>query len=294
MYVIMGATGNVGGGIADALLARGKKVRAVGRSAEKLQALADVGAEAAVGDAADGEFLKDAFKGAEAVFFMIPPNFRAEKYRDFQNLVIDNAIAAIKENGVEYVVTLSSQGAHLSEDNGPVSGLYDMEHKFAELEGVNVLHLRPTYFMENTFMYIDMIKGMGGMASNLKADNKFSMIATKDIAEAAAETLSTLGFTGKSVKDLLGQRDLSMAEVTKILGEAIGKPDLTYVEVPADDVTKGLFDIGLPAELANGFPELNERINDGKLFSEATRNAENTTKTPFEEFAKTFAVVYGS
>jgi len=248
MYAIMGATGNVGGGIAEKLLAEGKNIRAIGRSTEKLQPLIGKGAEVAAGDVTDAAFLKKAFDGAEAVFFMIPPNFQADNFRVYQNGIIDNAIAAVKETGVKYVVALSSQGAHLSEGNGPVAGLHDMEQKFAGLKDVNTLYLRPTFFMENTFMYIDAIKGMNLIGSNLKPDAKLPMIASRDIAKAGADALLSLDLTGNSVKDLLGHRDLTMTETTKILGEAIGKPDLPYVELGFGDVKNALLGIGFQTD----------------------------------------------
>ncbi len=57
MYVIMGATGNIGSKLADILLDKGKKVKVIGRSAERLQPFVDHGAIPAVGDVSDVEFL---------------------------------------------------------------------------------------------------------------------------------------------------------------------------------------------------------------------------------------------
>ncbi len=292
MYAIMGATGNVGGGITEKLLAAGKKVRAIGRNPDKLRPLVDKGADAAVGDVTDLAFLEKTFEGAKAAFFMIPPNPQTEDFRAYQNIVIDNGIAGIKRNDVRYVVTLSSQGAHLPEGNGPVSGLYDMERKFDGLEDVDILHLRPTFFMENNFMYLDMVKNMNLIGTNLRPDAKLSMIATKDISNAGANALLTLGFADKSVKNLLGERDLTMIKVAKILGEAIGKPDLPYMQFPPEDVKNGMVSMGIPEKIADSYIELNEAVNTGELFGEVTRNAENTTETPIEEFAQVFAAVY--
>jgi len=292
MYVIMGATGNIGSRITDELLSQGKKVRCIGRSEEKLKSLMDKGAEAAVGDVINAEFLNKATEGAEALFFMIPPNLQVEKYNQYQNMISDNGIEAVKKNNIKYVVTLSSQGAHLKEGNGVVGGLTEMEDKFNKLEGVNVLHLRPTFFMENFFDTIGLIKTQGINASSLKSENKIAMIATQDIAKAGTKQLMDLKFEGKSKLDLLGERDLSIKEATVILGKAINKPELPYVEVSETDMMGALTAMGLPKDSAGSIVELYDRVNDGTLLNDVTRNADNTTETSFEQFADYFARIY--
>ncbi len=292
MYVIMGATGNIGSRISSELLAQGKKVRCIGRSEEKLKPFVEKGAETAIGDVGDAEFLKKATEGAEALFFMIPPNFQIENLRKYQNMIIDNGINAVKENKIKYVVTLSSQGAHLKEGNGVVGALTIMENKFNQLDGLNVLHLRPAFFMENFFNNIELIKSQGINGSSINSDLKYSMIATQDIAKAGAKTLQDLNFKGKSKLDLLGERDLSMKEATAILGKAIGKPDLPYVQLSGEDMMGAMTGMGLPKDTAGSLAELYDRVNDGTLFNDAIRSVDNTTETSLEDYSKCFAQVY--
>ncbi len=97
-------------------------------------------------------------------------NFVTDNYRGYQNRVADAQIEAAKNAGVKYILTLSSVGAHLTEKAGVVQGLADMEQKWDAVEGINVLHLRPSYFMENTLGQIDTIKNMGIMGSPMKGD----------------------------------------------------------------------------------------------------------------------------
>ncbi|HXM16002.1 MAG TPA: NAD(P)H-binding protein, partial [Candidatus Eremiobacteraceae bacterium] len=89
MYVIVGATGNTGSVVAENLLARGEKVRGIGRDKEKLARLAAKGAETAAGELTDAAFLAKAFEGARAVYFMVPPNPMSNDYRAFQREVIE-------------------------------------------------------------------------------------------------------------------------------------------------------------------------------------------------------------
>ena len=80
---------------------------------------------------------------------------------------------------------------------------------------------------------------------------KISMIATVDIVSAAADHLLKRDFSSKAVHELLGERDASMDEVTKILGGKIGKPDLHYVQFSAEDEKKGLMDFGMSEDASD-------------------------------------------
>ncbi len=292
MYVIMGATGNIGSKLANILLDKGEKVRVMGRSAERLKPFVDRGAEAAVGDVSDVGFLTNVFKGADAVFALIPPVYTANDFRGYYNEIGTNIVKSIQESGVRHVLFLSSAGAHLPEKTGPVKGLYDVEQKLNKLDDVNILHLRPTYFMENLFANIGMIKNMGMNGGTIKGDLKFAMIATKDIAPVAAEHLLKRDFSGKTVHELLGERDISMDEVTKVFGAKIGKPDLAYVQFSVEDAKKGMMDFGLSDDVSDQMIELNQGINDSLFAVNQLRTAENTTGTSIEEFADFFAQVY--
>lgn len=190
------------------------------------------------------------------------------------------------------MVFLSSHGAHLPDKTGPVKGLHDVEQKLNKLAVVNVLHLRPTYFMENLLANVGMIKNLGITGGGIKADWKFPMIATKDIAPVVAERLLKRDFSGKTAYELLGERDVTMNEVTKIFGEKIGKPDLGYMQFSPEDEKKGLMEFGMSDDASDQLVELSQAINDGIMA--VKRTAKNTTGTSIEEFADFFAQVYKS
>ena len=283
-YVISGATGNIGGVIARELLARGKAVRVIGRDAAKLAAFR--GADAAVGSLDDQAFVTRAFTGATAVFAMIPPSYGEADFRAYQNRLGAVLAHGITAAGVGHVVNLSSMGAQHSHGCGPVNGLHDQEQRLNGLAGVRVLHLRPTFFMENHLSNIGAIKGMGAVPGALRVDLPMPQIATRDIGVVAAQHLVQLDFTGKSVLELLGPRDVSMAETARILGGAIGRDDLRYVQVGYEDVRQALVGMGLTADLANLYVEMMRGINDGHMVPTQSRDARTTTPTRLEVFAR--------
>ena len=290
MITITGATGNIGSKITADLLAKGQAVRCIARTAENLKTLAAKGADVAAIPLEDTAALANAFTGIDAVFAMIPPHYQAPDFRAYQNAIGSSIAAAVETSGVKYVVNLSSQGAHLPDKTGLIKGLFDQEQRLNTLTDVNVLNLRPTYFMENLLANIDMIKQMKIMGSAIQGDIKIPMIATQDIAEFASERLIKKDFSGMPVKDLLGQRDLSMNEAADIIGKKIAMPELRYVQFSYGDTEKALVDMGFSADVARLFIEMSKAFNEGMIDTPRTR--ENTTPTPFEDFAAMFARIF--
>ena len=231
MYAITGASGNTGSRVARTILARGEKVRAIARNADHIRSLTAAGAEPFTCDLTDTAALAKAFSGAKAVYAMIPPNLTNQDYRAYQNQVTNSIASALQKCGVKHAVILSSIGADKKEKTGPVTGLHALEQRLNQIPGLNVLHLRPGYFMENTLAQTGAVKAMGTTAGTLRPDLKLPVIATRDIGAVAAEQLLKLDFRGQTIRELLGPRDLSMAEVTTIIGKSINRPDLTYTQI---------------------------------------------------------------
>jgi uncharacterized protein YbjT (DUF2867 family) len=292
--VVTGATGNIGKKISEALLAKGKKIRAVARHREKLQALVDKGAEAVAASLDDTAAMTKAFQGSKAAFVMIPPSYTAPDFRGYQNHISESLVKAVQGSGIRYIVNLSSLGAHRPDGLGPINGLHDHEQRLNKLMGVNVLHLRPTYFMENQLNSIGVIKQMGINGSALRGDVAIPMIATADIAEAATKALLELDFKDKTVRELLGPSDISLDQATKLIGKAIGKPDLKYVQFSYEDTRKALQGMGFSADVARQFNEMAKGFNEGLMTSTQGRSNKTSTPTSFEDFSKIFAAVYSA
>lgn len=290
MYVITGATGHVGGGIANILLSISKEVRVISRSTDRLRPLIEAGAEAFPGNMEDPEFLTRAFTGAEAVFTMIPPNLQAGNLRSYQNKFTDSIVIAVKKAGVKNIVNLSSLGAQLTEHTGPVLGLRDQEARLNDIPDLNVVHLRPSYFMENLYGSITMIRN-GIIGGSLLPDLKVPYIATRDIASVGAKYLTFLDFSGVKVHYLLGERDISMNEIAKIIGKVIHNRKLHYQQFSYDDAIKGMIGMGMSPDVAKAFTDLSKTANEGLLLKGIRRTIETTTETSFEKFAKSFATM---
>jgi uncharacterized protein YbjT (DUF2867 family) len=283
---ITGATGHIGKPLAEELLRRGLRVRAIGRSPQKLVALADLGAELQVGDLDDSAFLARAFRGAHAAFVMTPPHVTALDQRAAQRRTVKSLLSALQDARVERVVLLSSIGAGLSSGTGPILALHELEEALRQRTGVATVALRPTFFMENLQGSIPLIRSAGINGSPARPDLSLPMIATRDIAAAAADILAQANFTGYSVHDLLGPRDYTQQEATSILGTAIGKPGLPYVQFKNEDFKHGLVGAGLSESVADSYVEMYEAMNRGTIQETVKRTLSNTTPTTLETFAR--------
>ena len=293
MFVVIGASGNTGHVVASNLLTRGQKVRVIGRNSAHLQPLTSKGAEAFIADVTDASALTKAFQQADSAYVMIPPDITNKDPLGYSNRVSDAIAAAVQNAGTKNVVALSSIGAELPRGSGPVISLHNLEQKLKQISNANILFLRAGYFMENTLPQVNAIRQMGSVAGPLRPDLKLPMIATRDIGTVAADVLLHPTIHGKQTRELLGQRDISYNEVASIIGKAIGKPDLKYVQVPDDQFRGVLVQMGMSEPMAKLLLEMTQALNAGKMHALEPRTAQNTTPTNYETFtADVFAPAY--
>lgn len=293
MIVITGATGNTGKPAAETLLTKGEKVRVIGRDAKKLEPLVQKGAEAFVGNVEDAASMTKAFEGATVVYLVLPADIRQEDYRAYQERISDAYAAAVASARVPYVVTLSSIGAQHDAKTGPIVGLHNLEQKLNRISGVNVLHLRAAFFMENLLMSLGALRTMGVLPGGNAADMPVPMISTKDVGHYAAGRLHARDFSGSATQELLGPRDVTMKETASIVGKAIGKPGLKYMQVPFMMLEPAMVQMGLSKSAAALLVEMSKAANSGLLKPLETRSAKNTTPTTLETFVtEVFAPTY--
>lgn len=290
-YVVTGSLGNTGKPITEGLIKAGHTVTVVTSKAENVARIEALGAKAAVGDVDDAAFVAEAFANADAVYLMIPPKWGVTDWRGYQNGVSDNYVAAIQANDIRFVVMLSSIGAHLPQGVGPVNGLHDLEEKLKTVDGLNVKVLRPSYFMQNLFGMVGMVKGTGIMGGNFGGD-KLALVHTDDIAAVALQELLQLNFTGVQIRYIAGDEKTG-AEIARALGEAIGKPETPWVVFSDEQNTQGMLQAGLNEEMARNYTEMGAALRDGSMQADYMANRPVPGKIKLEDFAKNeFAPAY--
>lgn len=286
--IVSGSLGNIGNHLTANLVAAGNDVTVISSNKDREAAIVALGATPAIGSVSDAAFLEKTFSGADAVFAMTPPNLGGA------NVIANTAAAgkafatAIKAAGVKRVVMLSSIGADLPSGNGPIAGLHPIEGEYSKLDGVAVTFLRAGFFYTNFYNDIPVIKGLGILGANYPASIQLPVVHPKDIAEAAAEELQKAG-NGKDIRYVIS--DLRTAEeFAKVLGAAIGKPELPWIEFTDEQSFQGMTQAGVPEEIAGLYTEMGNGFRAGKIAADFFKQgAPVTGKVKLEEFAKEFA-----
>ena len=291
-YVITGSLGHISRPLSEKLIANGHDVTIITSAADKEEAIKKLGAQAAVGSVEDVQFLTDTFKGANAVYTMVPPKSDPVNWKEWIGNIGSNYAKAIKDAGVKYVVNLSSIGAHMPQGCGPVSGLYRVEAALNALEDVNIKHLRPAYFYHNLLSQIGMIQHAGIMGGNF-GESPFPIVHPADIADAAAEELLDLAFTGHSIRYIVGE-ETTGTRIAGTIGKAINKPDLQWIVFTDEQNLEGAKQAGLNEEVAKNYTEMGSAIRTGEMSTEYNKNKPPFSKIKLDDFVKEFAKAFNA
>ena len=296
MHVVMGATGNTGRATSGALLAAGEPVRALGRSRARLAPLARAGADTAIADWADARALAAAFEGAAALYCMVAVEPSAPDFDARYDAVSAAIAAAIAAAGVPRVVNLSGLGSHLPAAVTRTMGAIDAgrrhEARLDGLAGVDIVHLRPGFFMQNYLRDIPSLMATGTLRGALRADRPLAMVSTDDIGARAAELMRRRDLGAGEALDLLGPADLTPRQAVRALGGAIGTPELAYVQIPIAAFIAELRSAGIGESGARAIAGVYEGYNSGRLVPARARDATSATPTGIDDFAKTFAQAF--
>lgn len=276
-------TGNIGRGLSERLLNAGVELVVLARNPDKVKRLADRGATVHQGNLEDAGFVVEATKGVDLLFWLTPSNYATDDYRAYQNILGDIAAKAVKENQIPRVVDLSSVGAHLGDGTGPIAGLGDVEKKLEKTDA-HVTHLRPGFFMENYFMSAETIAAQNSVFLPIQGGVKMAMIATDDIAKAAAERILDKTWTGKSVIELVGPSEETFDSAAKTIGDALGR-EINHVTTTLDQTREAMTGMGVPAGTADLFLEMYGAFDAGKVIPESPGSAK-IASTTFRTFAE--------
>jgi uncharacterized protein YbjT (DUF2867 family) len=290
MYVLLGSNGQITSKLARLLLAGGHRVRVVGRSASALASLAKAGAEIAAGDPGDAAFLARAFDGATAVYTMTPPCYGEPDMRAAQDRIGTAIAQALAQVRVARVVNLSSVGAELPRGTGPIEGLHAQELRLDSVPGLDLLHLRPGSFMENFLPSAHVVAAAAVLPGMEVPQALVPLAATQDIAAVAARELTAPQHRG--VLLLHAATHLTMTQAAAVLGAAIGKPDLAYVQAAPEEVKAALRTHGFSVDAANRLEALARWLSTSPIASAQVAPVE-ILPTTLETFAREqFAPAY--
>jgi len=286
LYVVTGATGRTGNVVAETLLAYGKRVRVIGRNPNKLQRFVRLGADPFIAEPMDARAMRRAFADAAVAYVMLQPNYIADSddFLAFQKALVESIVPALARSRASHAVALSSWGADKDSGTGPVLGLRKLEQWLNDLSKVNVLHLRADWFMENTIPMIHALAASQEARGAIRGDLPLPMVSTGDVGMAAARAMLELDFHGKVVREIQGQRDLSLKEALQIIGSALPWPVAAYLQEESAAARRSMLAAGISEHVANLMLEVADALNTGYVHMLEPRSAANSTSTSYEMF----------
>lgn len=290
---ITGSLGHIGKSLAEILTKKGYYLKVISSNPNRKDSIEELGATAAIGDLEDTAFLVENFKGADAVFTMVPPNNYFDQKLDLINYykrLGENYAKVISEAKVKHIVNLSTIGGHLNKGNGILKGAHYVEEALNSLASeISITHIRPTSFYYNLYGHMETIKSDGIIYTNY-GNQPIPWVSPKDIAEAVGEELIGLN-QGRKVR-YVASEELTGDQTVEILGKALGKR-LKWQIISDEEVTNGLKSAGMNPEIAEGLTELYAGLRTGLLTEDYKKNKpEPMGKVKLKDFTEEFAQVY--
>jgi uncharacterized protein YbjT (DUF2867 family) len=249
MYLVTGATGNVGRVVVDELIAGGQRVRVFVRDPGKV-AHWNGRVEVAQGSFEDENSFGRAAAGTEGVFLM---NGAAE-VGGFPRLV-----GAAAKQKVPRIVFLSSLFASLP--GVQIGRMHEEKEKAIRRAGIPGYFVRAGAFMSNALQWVPSIKAQG-VVYNPTGAGKVAPIAPEDIAAVAASLLVAPD-GAEECPEPTGGELLTVPEQVEILSKAIGKP-LRCVDVTAEAAIEGMMRNGMPPQLSAALGESIAVVREGR------------------------------
>ena len=234
MYLVTGATGNIGAELVRALTEAGEPVRALVR--DPATPLPD-GVEAVTGDLNRPETLRPALAGVRGAFVL-------PGYQDMPGL-----FGELRAAGAERVVLLSGGSAGSGDLTNAVSAYMIRSEEALRDSGLPGLIIRPSGFMSNTLRWLPQLRA-GDVVRDAFPDVEVAMIDPADIAAVAALGLTGDGHAGQ-VYRVSGPQPLRPADRIRVLAEVLDRP-LTFVG-QSDDEARAEMSQAMPAEYVDAF-----------------------------------------
>ncbi|MFD3578677.1 NAD(P)H-binding protein [Streptomyces sp. NPDC058644] len=286
MIVITAPTGNIGRRLLPLLLdsapARGEELRVIVRDPARLTDAVRERVEVVTGSHGDPEVLDRAFEGADAVFWLVPPDASLtpeDAYRGFTR----PATKALVTHGVGHVVGVSAlgRGTPVADRAGLVTASLAMDDLIADT-GVAYRALANPSFFENLLEEAESIREKGVFTDAVDADRRAPLVAVADIAAVAAGLLLDRTWTGSDSVPVLGPQDLSPNDLARIMTEQLGRP-VRYERQPLDELYTTLVGYRLDEAFAQGIVDM-KRAKDQGLDAGVARTPDTASPTTFEEW----------
>lgn len=285
MRIVIGAAaGNVGHHVVEHVIQAGAEAVLLVRNPAQLPPHLAARAKVAVVDLADAAAVVAASRGADALFWLVPPSLAAPDWEQWYHAVGAAGASALRENQIPRAVLVSSLGAGMAPGLGTVSYIGDTERRFNKT-GARVVHLRPGYFMQNFLLQAERIRTQGVVSFPYAEDHDIPFVSAADVATAAAQYLLDPSWAGQWPRNLMGPANLTLPECAALISEAWGRP-VAYHRQSYPEVAREFEQFGLRPHSRQELLALFRALGDPHGAYATPRTPEAATPTSFAEFVR--------
>ena len=285
MIVITTPSGQIGHQVLVSLLESREELRVISLDPSALPADVRERVEIVEGSHSDAAVVDEAFTGADAVFWLTPPDPRAPSVEAAYVGFTRPAAEAFKRHGVKRVVGVSAlgRGTPWAAHAGFATGSLAMDDLIAAT-GVAYRTLTNPSFMDNILRQVASIKSQGMFFSPIAGDRKLPFVATRDIAAAASRLLLDGSWSGVDEVPLLGPEDLSFNDMAQIISAVLGK-EVRFQQTTFEAYKDRFLAFGMSDAMAQGQTDMAWAKNEG-LDNAVKRTSENSTPTSFRQWCE--------
>lgn len=283
MIVITTPTGQIGRQVLDNLLDGAETIRVIARDPSRLAPRARERVEVVQGSHDDIDVVTEAFAGADRVFWLVPPNPRAESVEGYYLDFTRPACEAIRSQGVTRVIGVSTLGRGLVKNGGQLSAALAMDG-LLESTGVSYRALRMPSYMDNLLWQVEAIKRQGTFFLARSGDRKLPTCATRDIAAAATTLLLDASWSGQASVPVLGPEDLSPNDMARIMSDVLERP-VRFQQVSGEAYKQTLIQRGMTEAWAQGLVDMAAAQNEQDIYTEP-RTPRSTSPTSFRRWCE--------
>ena len=279
-------TGDIGSQVLTRLLAQAHDdVRVVVRDPGRLPGAVLGRVEVVPGSHADADVVGTAFAGADAVFWLVPPDPRAPSLEAAYSGFTRAAAEAFRAHGVGHVVGISAlgRGTAVAGSAGLVTASLAMDDLIAGT-GVAYRAVAAPSFMDNVLRQTGVIRDRGLFTGTAPADRTAPTAATRDLAAVAAGLLLDRSWTGSGSVPVLGPEDLSPADMAGVMSEVLDRP-VRYERQSLDDLAARLAGFGAGDAVVRGTVDM-MRAKDEGLDDGVRRGPETASPTTFRQWCE--------
>ncbi|MBW4515430.1 MAG: SDR family oxidoreductase [Timaviella obliquedivisa GSE-PSE-MK23-08B] len=226
MFLVTGATGELGRKIVSLLRQRAIAVRAFVRLTSRYGELEQRGAEVFIGDLQQERDIQKACQGAQYVISAHGSNeFNRGKPEAIDYRANVDLIDAAKAAGVQHFVFISVLGADRGYEDAPVFKAKWAVEQYLRASGLNFTILRPSGFSSNLLPLAERFQQTGIYLLIGDPKNRSSIVSIDDLARIAVDSVSVEGARNQALP-VGGAQALTRDEVPQIFGRIFNRQPL--------------------------------------------------------------------